>query len=83
MWKDQKFSVTQISREINFGESISSKFAIFAIFRALNFVSLVKDLRLLLSLTLGGHTSMLWPNRNRYRHIILMVYRPHMDLQHI
>ena len=37
----QDFSVTQILREINFGESRSSKIANFAIFGALNFVDLV------------------------------------------
>ena len=41
MWNFQDFSVTQIFREINFGESRSSKPAIFDIFRALNFVDLV------------------------------------------
>ena len=35
------FSVTQILREINFGESRSSKTAVFAIFGALNLVNLV------------------------------------------
>ena len=35
------FFVTQILREINFGESRSSETAVFAIFRALNFVNLV------------------------------------------
>ena len=41
MWNFSIFSVTQILREINFGESISSKSAVFAIFGALNFVYLV------------------------------------------
>ena len=35
------FSVTQILREITFGESTTSKTAIFAISGALNFVNLV------------------------------------------
>ena len=39
--KFQYFSVIQILREFNFGESKSSKTAIFAIFGALNFVKLV------------------------------------------
>ena len=39
--KFQAFSVIQILREINFGESRSSKNAIFAIFGAPNFVFLV------------------------------------------
>ena len=38
MWKFYDFSVTQILREINFGEFRGSKSAIFAIFGALNFV---------------------------------------------
>ena len=37
MWKFQDFSVDQILREINFGESKSSKTAVFAILGALNF----------------------------------------------
>ena len=39
-WKFQDFSVTQILREINFGESRTSKMAVFAILGALNFVNL-------------------------------------------
>ena len=42
MWKFQDFSVTQILREINFGESRTSKMAVFAILGALNFVDLEK-----------------------------------------
>ena len=42
LWKFQDFSVAQILREINFGESRSSKTAIFAILRPANFVHLVK-----------------------------------------
>ena len=41
MWKIQDFSVIQILREINFGDSRSSKTAIFAILGAPNFVNLV------------------------------------------
>ena len=41
MWKFHDFYITQILREINFGESRSSKTAIFAIQGALNFVDLV------------------------------------------
>ena len=41
VWIFQDFSVTQILREINFGEFRSSKTAIFAIKGALNFVYLV------------------------------------------
>jgi len=41
VWKFHDFSVTQILREINFGESKSSKTIIFAIFGALRFVDLV------------------------------------------
>ena len=41
VWKIQHFSVIQILREINFGESGSSNIAAFAIFGALNFVALV------------------------------------------
>ena len=37
----QDFSVIQILRETNFGESRSSNIAIFNIFEALNFVDLV------------------------------------------
>ena len=40
VWNFLDFSVTQILREINFGKSRSSKTAIFAILRALNFVNL-------------------------------------------
>ena len=39
MWKYHGFSVIQILREINFGESRSSKTAVFAIFWVLNFVN--------------------------------------------
>ena len=41
VWKIQHFSITQILREINFGECKSSKNAIFAILGAVNFVNLV------------------------------------------
>ena len=41
MWKFQDFSVTQILREIKVGESRSSKTAIFATCKALNFVNLM------------------------------------------
>ena len=41
MWKFQDFSVMQILRQINFGESRSSESAFFAIFRALTFLILV------------------------------------------
>ena len=41
VWKFQDFSVTQILREINYGESRSSKTAVFAILGVLNFVNLV------------------------------------------
>ena len=41
VWNFQDFSVTQILRKINFGESLSAKPAIFAIFGAQNFVDLV------------------------------------------
>ena len=41
MRKFQDFSVTQILREINFGEFRSSKNAIFAIFGTPNFIDLV------------------------------------------
>ena len=41
MWIFQDFPVTQILREIIFGESRSSKTAIFAILEALNLVILV------------------------------------------
>ena len=38
VWKFQDFSVTQIIREIHFGEFRSSKVTIFAILGDLNFV---------------------------------------------
>ena len=41
VWIFQHFSVIQNLREINFGESRSSKTAVFAIFGALNFLDLV------------------------------------------
>ena len=41
VWKFHYFPITQILREINFGESRRSKTAIFAIFGPLNFVNLV------------------------------------------
>ena len=41
MWKFENFSVIQILREINFGESRSSKTAVFAIFGAVTFVDLL------------------------------------------
>ena len=41
VWKFYDFFVNQILREINFGESRSSKTADFAIFWALNFDKLV------------------------------------------
>ena len=41
MWKFQDFSVIQILRETNFGKTKSPKNAIFVIFGALNFVTLV------------------------------------------
>ena len=41
MWKFQDFSITQILREINFGELRSSKIEVFAILEALNLVDLV------------------------------------------
>ena len=41
VWKFKDFSVTQIFREINFGESRSAKTAVFAILGALNFHNLV------------------------------------------
>ena len=41
VWKLQDFSVTQILREINFGESRCSKTAAFSILVALNIVTLV------------------------------------------
>ena len=37
VWKFQDFPITQILREINFGECKNSKNAIFAILEALNF----------------------------------------------
>ena len=39
MWKIQHLSVTQILREINFGEFASSKTAVYPIFRAVNVCS--------------------------------------------
>ena len=42
VWKFQNFSVIQNLREINFGESRSSKTAVFGIFGPLSFVHLVK-----------------------------------------
>ena len=41
VWKCQDFSVTQILREINFGEFWSYKAAVFAIFGVLKFANLV------------------------------------------
>ena len=41
VWKFQDFFVTYILREINFGDSKSSKTAVFANFWALSFVNLV------------------------------------------
>ena len=41
MWKFDEFSVTQILREINFEESISSKIALFANLEALKMINLV------------------------------------------
>ena len=41
MWKFQDFSVTQILREIKFGESKVQRLHFFAILRALNFVELI------------------------------------------
>ena len=41
VWKFQDFSIPHVLPEINFGESRSSKTAVFDIFRALNFVNLV------------------------------------------
>ena len=38
VWKFQNFSVTQILREINFGESRSYESAVFAILEALDLV---------------------------------------------
>ena len=40
-WKCKNFSVTQILREINFGDCRSSKTVFFAIIKALNFLILV------------------------------------------
>ena len=40
MWKFYDFSVTQILREINFGETRSSKNAVYAILGALEFANL-------------------------------------------
>ena len=44
VWKFHDSSVTQILREINFGESRRSKSAIYAILGALNFVDLVNSI---------------------------------------
>ena len=41
MWKFHDFSVIEILREINLGDSRSSKTAVFAIFEVLNLVNLV------------------------------------------
>ena len=41
VWKFQDFSVTQILREINYGESRNSKTVIFVISGALNIINLV------------------------------------------
>ena len=41
VWKSQDFCINQILREINFGESLSAKTVVFAIFGAQNFVNLV------------------------------------------
>ena len=41
MWKCHDFSVTQIFREINFGESRSSKTAVLTILEALKMILLV------------------------------------------
>ena len=41
MWKFQDYCITQILREINFGDSSSAKTAVFAILGAVNFVHLV------------------------------------------
>ena len=41
MWKFQDLSITQILREINFGESRSSQTAIFATLETLNLANLV------------------------------------------
>ena len=41
VWKVQEFSVTQVLREINFGEFRSSKTAFLTILKALNFVYFV------------------------------------------
>ena len=40
VWKFQDFSIIQILREINFGESGSSEAAVFAFFEGLNFVKI-------------------------------------------
>ena len=37
MWKFHKFSITQILREINFGDSESAKSAVLTILEALNY----------------------------------------------
>ena len=41
VWKFHDFPISEMLREINFGESRSSKSAIFAFFEGLNFVKLV------------------------------------------
>ena len=41
MWKFHDFTIAQILREINFGESRSSKTVIFAILVALNSIQLI------------------------------------------
>ena len=41
VWKFKNFSITQILREINFGDCRSSKTVFFAIIKALNFLILV------------------------------------------
>jgi len=45
VWKFWDFSVTQILREIDFGESRSSKYAVLAIFAVVNFSKLVLNLQ--------------------------------------
>ena len=41
MWKLHDFAITQILREINFGDYGSAKTAVFAMLEALNFANLV------------------------------------------
>ena len=41
VWKFQDFSITEILREINFGDSRRAKIAVFAILGAVNFDHLV------------------------------------------